>query len=639
MEPISEAGMPGDSFVPVGILSRVSTAKQVERVSLDQQEAEGRSRAARLAEEIRLPVRVIEVYRDAGVSGDGQDREALSRALADIEAGRIRYLIAYDIDRLSREPAQSGRALRACVEVGARLLFCKMDLRYDASGDLDFGDEILFYLRATQAKKERKDISERTARGRIGNIEKNIQTQRSISPYGYHIWQHWEAKAGHCAPDQVGTYSIIDKEAAIIRQIFERVVGGDSFYSICHYLQDDLGLPSPTGAVSWYKGTISDIIHHSVYKGMARYGTRKHFLSKERDTSGRRKMLLKPTDPETWRYLTAPAIIPEELWEAANRAAQANRARLSGNPQTKRLLSSFLRCPECGGSMVGATNYSKTGPDGTRQKTLYYVCNRSATARYERAEGDTSHPCSYVRYVSGAQVEAYTAAALAHVAECPEVIESLVRQYVALRARQAGKENAAGRRDALREQIAQNKRRHRALESAIVMAIEDGADISHLRSQVRQIVQQQSSLEAQIAALPTAEKIADMLPDPKSAAAHVASLLRDIPRVLSCDSSTVQEKRRLLAMCVCRVVAMPLTAMLGKGRRAEWGVEVTLLPDIWMPVVGGGNIVVSGNPSGISRCARSIPSSLPSLRLVSIPAGVTCFIDADGTDPETERAA
>jgi len=48
---------------------------------------------------------VVEIYADEGVSGDARKRPALERALLDAHAGRFQVLVAWSVDRLSRDGA------------------------------------------------------------------------------------------------------------------------------------------------------------------------------------------------------------------------------------------------------------------------------------------------------------------------------------------------------------------------------------------------------------------------------------------------------------------------------------------------------------------------------------------------------
>ena len=74
------------------------------RVSTDQQDSTNQlPDCEQLARASGL--QVVEVYADEGISGDAAKRPALERALLDAHRGRFKVLVAWSVDRISRDGA------------------------------------------------------------------------------------------------------------------------------------------------------------------------------------------------------------------------------------------------------------------------------------------------------------------------------------------------------------------------------------------------------------------------------------------------------------------------------------------------------------------------------------------------------
>jgi site-specific DNA recombinase len=76
--------------------------------------------------------------------------------------------------------------------------------------------------------------------------------------------------------------------------------------------------------------------------------------------------------------VSVPAIIPRELWEAAQAKLSERRARCHKPTRYEYLLRGRLRCAHCGGARVGLTYEYKRGP------TSYYRCRNNSADRFDR---------------------------------------------------------------------------------------------------------------------------------------------------------------------------------------------------------------------------------------------------------------
>ena len=562
-------GMP----VPVGILSRVSTDQQVEKVSLDQQESLCRSDLLPqiAAMEGGARVDVVAVYRDAGVSGDGRDRDELTKALEDVRSGRIRYLLAYDVDRLTREPAQGGQVLRACVEAKVQLRFVQFTMIYKPTGELDPMCEMMFYMRLCGGKQERQQIKERTARGRQGAIDKGQQVSRSRPRYGYHIYQNWQVKAGMCRPDQVGTYVIDEDHAPIVRDIFERAARRETLRGIAITLQT-LGIPAPGRGQVWYPATVRTLLLDPIYTGQSYIGKRVSMKDLSRRNDGKSEIYSVERPISDWTPLSAvPAIVTSDLWEQANEAISTNKSLAAGNTRTRFLLSGYLRCPICSSSMGGCRTSVAT-------RAYYHCCRNSRVVVSDSGE---RHPLCNMRNVRSSVLEARVIQALTSVAMTPAVVERALYDYIEGRANATRESPVTRERTLLTAEREKLQRSQRAARRAMQLEIQDNedADVLSYRQELSALTVQLSAIESQMRALPELGKAADVLPIPAQASAHVAAMLARLPEALESPLMTVAEKRRLLDAIVLRVD--PIEGEQAPTGAVAWSCKVTLRPSVW----------------------------------------------------------
>ena len=145
-------------------------------------------------------------------------------------------------------------------------------------------------------------------------------------------------------------------------------MAGSSIRRICRLLYQE-GIPSPTGSETWKIPTISQMLRNPTYKGKAFYNRHQAVPP----TSGRKGTRNKLRPPEEWVEIPVPAIVSEELFEAAQRVS---RDHSYFSPRRSRpdewLLRRLVVCGHCG---VKSHCQGTKSRDGTRE-LRYYVCNR-----------------------------------------------------------------------------------------------------------------------------------------------------------------------------------------------------------------------------------------------------------------------
>ncbi|MBP3831852.1 MAG: recombinase family protein [Clostridia bacterium] len=284
-----------------GIYIRVSTEDQArEGFSLGEQEEKLRQLCKYKDFEI------FKIYKDAGISAKNmKDRPAFQQMLEDMKAGKLNYIVAYKLDRVTRS-VRDLEVLISTLEQYHCYLICDRDDVNTSTANGRFFVRMLTVL----SQLEIEIVSERTKFGLNGAI-----------------------KAGHI-PGQcpLGYYRDKDKSLKIdittkdlVLRIFELYLEGKSYQTIANILNEEKIL-SPNNK-KWCDSTIDRIINNKIYMGD--YERYKY-----------------DTDKETELFVdVVPPIITRAMWEEVQKQKEKNQRSYCRN----RVYIFFqkLVCPTC----------------------------------------------------------------------------------------------------------------------------------------------------------------------------------------------------------------------------------------------------------------------------------------------------
>lgn len=313
------------------VYTRISSQGQEENTSLHTQADAG----INFAKGLGLPV--LKVYREIYTGAELYDRPFLSEARESMKLGKCSHLIAYSIDRLSRDPIHLAIFAMEAERAGVELMFVTEPLDNTPEGAL------IRYVKGYAAQIEREKIRERCIRGKRAIALSGRIHNAGTDLYGYRR--------------EDGKRIIHDLEALIVADIFKRVaVDGDSVRAVARYLNRAGSLPPSVGkrvyrdghTPRWGKSTVTRILREPSYKGEAiawRWQGRK---------IGKRQIVsLRPVQdhirlPEG----TVPPIVSPEIW---NRAQVNNGGANTRNQVREYLLRGWIRCG-CGQAMYSETS-------------------------------------------------------------------------------------------------------------------------------------------------------------------------------------------------------------------------------------------------------------------------------------------
>jgi site-specific DNA recombinase len=298
---------------------------------------------------------LVSVFRDEGYSGSTAERPGFKQMMEWANERRFDVLVVWKLDRLFRDTKLTLQTIDTLSGLNIEFRSVQESFTHDSNG------RFLLTIFAAGAEKERKDINLRMYSGRTAAAKRGILVNgASTPPYGYRY-------------DTIKKKLVVAKEeAAIVRQIFQWFVEErTTLYRIQCRLNDmkvptkydRLGRTKPTKSKAWWhKRTVGRIIENETYTG--RLILRKYRRGQLKNQSNQR--------PEhEWITIEVPQIIPQRMFERAQKQLLINAEHSHRNTQKLYLLGKLLICGNDGRRMSAITMPS--GKGGADVK--YYYCN------------------------------------------------------------------------------------------------------------------------------------------------------------------------------------------------------------------------------------------------------------------------
>ena len=182
----------------------------------------------------------IGVYSDYGISGTGTaDRIGFTRLIRHCKEGKIDRIICKSISRFARNTADFSRTLLLLRELHVTIFFEKENL-----DSAEMQNEFILSVLGAYAQEESRSISSNIRLGQTMHMQQgNVP---NVAIYGYRFTGNWLYTENGYRYREI---EINEKEADIVRWIYEKVAGNCKFTEIAREL-NARGVPAP---VSSYK--------------------------------------------------------------------------------------------------------------------------------------------------------------------------------------------------------------------------------------------------------------------------------------------------------------------------------------------------------------------------------------------------
>lgn len=278
---------------------------------------------------------VAQVFTDNDVSATKTKRRPeYERLLASIESRTIDALIVYDVDRLTRTPAELERFIDLADRHHTALA--------SVGGDVDLATpqgRLTARIKGSVARHEVEQMSRRLKR----KFQENAKEGKAhgVTPFGYRRERVQDENGRDTGYREV----IVPAEADAIRELYRMVIAGESLRSLAGYLNDQ-GFKTGRGN-AFVGNVVGNMLRRPRYAG---HRTHERQIVSKGD----------------WE-----PIIDQDTYDQAIAVLAAPGRRHSRGMEPKYLLSGIALCGLCGTPM--RPNIHKPRPDGKHRKPSY-IC-------------------------------------------------------------------------------------------------------------------------------------------------------------------------------------------------------------------------------------------------------------------------
>jgi len=229
-----------------------------------------------------------------------------------MQSRQIDAVIVWHVDRLLRKMTDLERVIELVETTGVRLV--------TVSGDISLDTDMGRMVGRIMASVARAEVERKSARQRRAAIQK----AQAGKPHGSKRAYGYEA-------DLV---TLIESEAAVIREMARRVIAGHSFKEVAFWANAQ-GYRTTTGKI-FYPLTVRNLLHKKRYAGIREHNGAEY--------------------PAVWE-----PVFDAETWERLQLTLRARHDRngygQDGPKARKYLLTGFVYCGRCGWPLSGSRMY------------------------------------------------------------------------------------------------------------------------------------------------------------------------------------------------------------------------------------------------------------------------------------------
>jgi DNA invertase Pin-like site-specific DNA recombinase len=286
------------------------------------------------------------IYEDNSISASrSKRRPQYEQMLTDIRAGTIDAIVAWDLDRLHRQPIELEMFINLADE--KRLALATVTGEVDLSTD---NGRLYARIKGAVAKSE---VERKSARQKRANEQraKDGRGWGGTRAFGY----------------ELGTNVIIEDEAKLIRDAYTTILAGGSLHSIAAHW-NSLDVKTAAGK-QWYGNTVRQVLVNARYAAQRTY------------------------HGEIVADAQWEPIVSVDTWRAAHAILTAPGRRAARQPGRKYLLSGIMFCSKCGhtigsGHLRGAPVYTCKRCNGLvrKQKPVDELVVKLAVAYMSRPD-------------------------------------------------------------------------------------------------------------------------------------------------------------------------------------------------------------------------------------------------------------
>jgi len=339
------------------------------------------------------------VYEDEGFSGGNLRRPAFQRMMEDAHAHKLKAIVVYRLDRISRTVSDFSVLVEELSRLGVD--FISVREQFDTSAVMG---RAMMFITSVFSQLERETIAERI-RDNMNELAKTGRWLGGNTPTGY---QSMEVKNATVDGKTRKAYRLmpIEEEAQIVRMIFDLFLQLDSLTAVetellCRRVKTKQGK-------DFTRFAIKGILQNPVY-AVADEKIRDYFLQKgseicfraeecdgicgimaynRTDQSKGKSSALLPVDQWIIALGMHPGLVPSKQWIQAQEALERNKEKGYRKPRhNEALLTGLLYC-SCGSRMYPKLTKRKTT---TGALSYSYICKMKERSKAERCKQGNIH--------------------------------------------------------------------------------------------------------------------------------------------------------------------------------------------------------------------------------------------------------
>lgn len=245
-------------------------------------------------------------------------RPEFERLLSDIAAGRVDAVVAWELDRLCRDPLEQEVFFLACERAGVHHV---ATIAEDV--DIATGEGLLnARVKGAFAAEEVRRMAKKVKRKKLEIAEDGREHGGGPRRFGYEY------------DPATKVTTVVETEAAMLRDAADRILAGESTHAICREW-NALGFTTVQGK-QWRSTTLLDLLRSPRVAGL-----RQHQGAVIGDA--------------VWQ-----PILERGTWEQVGAVLAARGRKNTGRPASHLLSGGLLRCALCGTSMSSTSISGKT---------------------------------------------------------------------------------------------------------------------------------------------------------------------------------------------------------------------------------------------------------------------------------------
>ncbi len=484
------------------------------------------------------------VYEDEGYSGGNLDRPQFREMMAGLKKNRVRAIVVYRLDRISRNIGDFANLINDLGDRGVE--FISIREKFDTSSPMG---RAMMYIASVFSQLERETIAERI-RDNMRELAKTGRWLGGVAPLGYRSESFTRAGAGG-REKRACKLARVPGETALVKEIFDTFLETNSLtLTAAHFYAK--GVKTRQGK-DFTRFAVRNILTNPVYmdadgaaygyfsqKGAEIFAPREAFDG-EHGVMAYNRTLQRPgkanveLPAEEWIVSVGGhrGLISGAQWVRVQNMLSENSRKSYRKPRSgTALLSGLLICGECGGCMRPKRTSRR---DGRGEPVYTYMCVTREMSRGERC---------HMRGVNGNALDAAVLGAVRGVACGDGGLAALLAG--AERSLRPASEAAAGRLSELQRQEKERRAELSRTVEALTRA-EGTAAERYLLERIDALHRELEALNAGIEGLaaPGERELAD------GEAEAAAAMLSSFPATV--DACGVEDRRALLkaaARCV-----------------------------------------------------------------------------------------